>query len=97
MIFKNKILTYQSKADIDEKIWLVKSNRHLDLAIREVLVKACFAMRIPHSILFHNLLVIEIKNLLKLKMHSSTPHKSWTRMECGILDSDTTLHVFSNC
>ena len=37
-----------------------KITDHFDLEIREKLVKACLGMRVLHSILFHNLLVIEI-------------------------------------
>ena len=51
---------------------------------------------IPNSILVHSVLAIEIKILFpELIMEILIPHKSWTRMERGILDSHAdTLQAF---
>ena len=51
---------------------------------------AYLGTRIPHSILVQNLLPIEIKILFpKLAMRISVPHKLWTTIERGIIDSHT--------
>ena len=87
-IFKSEMLIYLSKANLDEKILFGKVTHHLDPEIRKMLVS--LGARIPHSVLVCDLLAIEIETLfLKLVIYTSMPHKSWTRMECGILDSHT--------
>ena len=39
-IIKNKILIYQSKANLDETILVDKINHHLDPEFRQILVKS---------------------------------------------------------
>ena len=57
-------------------------------------LRACLGTKIPHSILVHDLPSIEIGiQHLKLAMQTSMLHKSWTRMECGILDSHTFFSI----
>ena len=89
-IFKTKVVIYYSKANLDSKI-LFGSIPHLtSLEMRKMLERHVLGTTVPHSILVHNLLSIEIRiQHLKLAMQTSMPHKSWTRMECGILDSLT--------
>ena len=64
-----------------------------------MLVKGMFWNHIPHSILVNDLLAMEAKTLfLKLRMETPMPYKSWTSIECGILDSSTNPYRhFSNC
>ena len=87
-MFKTEMLIYQSKAILDEKF--VRIFTHLDPEVRKMVVN--LGKRIPHSVLAHDLLVIENETLfLKLVMYTPMPHKSWTRMEHGIVDSHTNL------
>ena len=44
-IFKTNMLTYQSKANLDEKILLCKITHHLDPEIRKMLEGACFGIK----------------------------------------------------
>ena len=60
-IFKAEMLIYQSQANLDEKILFGMIIHHLDPEIRKMLVNS--KLRIPHSILIHDLLAIEIKVL----------------------------------
>ena len=89
-IFKTAMLVYQSKASLDEKFLFGKITRHLEPEIRKCRKGACLGARIPHSILVHNFLTIEVKILfLTLMMKTLMPHKQWTRMQLGIFDSHT--------
>ena len=79
---------YQSKANLDEKILFGNIPHLTSPEIRKMLVKGMFETTVPHSILVHNLPSIEIQiPYLKLAIQASMPHKSWTIMECGIVDS----------
>ena len=63
-IFETKVLIYQSRADLDEKILFGNITRLMDPEIRTMLergVCVCVGTTIPNSILVHNLLAIEIK------------------------------------
>ena len=61
-ISKTKMLMYQSKSNLDKKICFGKITiYHLDPEIREMLARNSFGRRIPHSILVHDLIAIEIK------------------------------------
>ena len=64
-IHKSKLLIFQSKANLDEKILFGKITRHLDPEIRKMPVKAYYRTRIPHSILVYDLLAVEIKMLFQ--------------------------------
>ena len=55
-ILKTRMLIYQSKAYLDEKILFGKINLHLDPEIRKML--ANLGTRFPHSILIYDLLAI---------------------------------------
>ena len=44
-IFKIKMLIYQPKANLDEKIFLGKITHHLDQEIRKMLVKVIFGSK----------------------------------------------------
>ena len=66
-IFKTNKLTYQSKANLDEKIFVGKLTHHLDPEIRKYCKEHVLGSRIAHSILVHYLLAIDIKiQFLKL-------------------------------
>ena len=89
-IFKTEMLIYQSKINLHEKILFRKIPHLIDPEMRKILEKGMFGSKIPHSILVHYLPPIEIRiTFLKLAMQTSMLHKSWTRMERGILDSHT--------
>ena len=98
-IIKTEMLVNQSKANLDEIILFHTIIHHLDREIRKCWKRVCLGTKIPHSILVNNLLTIEIRSLfLKLTRQRSMSHKSWNRMECGILDSHTNLvQEFPNC
>ena len=57
-----KMLIFQSKANLDEKILFGKITHHLDPEILKSWYEACFGTRIPHSILVYDLLAIELEN-----------------------------------
>ena len=42
LVFKTKILIYQSKANLDEKILFGETTHHLDPEIRKMLVRGMF-------------------------------------------------------
>ena len=50
-IFKTEILIYQSKANLDKKIFFGKVTHHLDPEIRNMLVRGMFGNR---NSLFHS-------------------------------------------
>ena len=62
-IFKTEMLVFQSKPNLEENIFMVKSFNQFDLEIRIILVRTCLGTRIPNSIPVHHLLAIEIKIL----------------------------------
>ena len=80
------MLICQSKVNLDEKILFGDTLLLTGPEIRKNAgEEACQGTKIPHSIVIHDLPSIEIRILfLKLAMQTSMPHKSWTRMECGI-------------
>ena len=45
VIIKSNMLTYQSKANLDEKIFFGKITHHLDPEIRKMLEGACFGIK----------------------------------------------------
>ena len=62
LIFKNEILIYQPKANVDDKILLDKFTHHLHPEIMNILRKMfVWESRIPHSILAHDLVAIQIQ------------------------------------
>ena len=86
------MLIYQSKANLDEKILfgkIIHHLDHLDPETRKLVVNGKFANE--HIPCWSNdLLAVRIEILFKkLTMYTSMPHKSWTSMERGILDSHT--------
>ena len=67
VIFKTNMLTYQSKANLNEKIVFGKITHHLYSEIRKCWKEHVLGSRMPHSILVYDLLTIDIKiQFLKL-------------------------------
>ena len=68
--FKNEIFIYHTKANTDEETLFTKITLHLDPEItRKFWQRSCLGIRIPHSILVHDLLANKtIMLLLKLTM-----------------------------
>ena len=58
-MFKTEVLIYELKDNLDEKVLYGKITHHLNLGKCRFLM--CLGTRIPHSILVHSLLAIEIK------------------------------------
>ena len=59
-IFKTKMLIYQSKANLDEKIFFSKIKHLQDPTTIKVLVRGLYGNRkIPHSFLVHGLCGID--------------------------------------
>ena len=56
-----EMLIYQSKANLDVKILFGNITRLIASEIRRMLDRVCLGTKIPHSILVHDLLAIEIK------------------------------------
>ena len=60
-IFKTKVLIFQSRGSLDEKILFAKITHHLDEEISKMLVRGVFGTGTLHSILVHTLLDIQTK------------------------------------
>ena len=58
--FKNEMLIYQSKANLDGEILLRKITHHLDLEIGKSSERTCLGMGIPHFILVQYLLALKL-------------------------------------
>ena len=68
-IFKTEIIIYHSKANLDEGILSGKITRIQTQKLGKCWKGPCLGIRIPHSILVHNLHAIDVKILtLKLTM-----------------------------
>ena len=61
-IFKIKMLIFQAKTNLDEKIMFGKTTRHLDLEIRPMLVRGMFGNENSAS---HSRFIAWSSNLLK--------------------------------
>ena len=82
------MLIYQSKVNLGENILFGNMPHLIDPEIRKMPVNGMLETKVLNSILVHDLPSIEIQSLhLKLEMQTSMLHKSWTKMERGILDS----------
>ena len=86
---KTKMLIYQSKANLDEKISFGKTAHLEDITIRKMPVRGLGSVcesRIPRSILVHDLCGIEVSIIsFRNRILISIASKSMTLMKCGIL------------
>ena len=55
-IFETKMLIYQSKANLDVKTLFGNITHPIDPEITKMLERVCMGIKIPHSILVHDLL-----------------------------------------
>ena len=74
------------------KFCLIKSIIIQTEKLVKCLRTASLGTKIPHTTLVFDLLATQIKmTFLTLTMYTLMPHKSWTRMSLGILDSHTKI------
>ena len=83
-IFKTKMLIYHSKAILYVKILFSNITHLVDSEFRK---RGSVGTKIPHSILVHDLLAIQVKSISETDNGMS--NKSLTRMERGIIYSHT--------
>ena len=59
-MLKIEMLTFQLNANVEVKILFGKIIHRVDPKVRKILVGACMGTRIPHSMVFHDLVATEI-------------------------------------